>query len=327
MSVRGLVASSAVLFALALAADAQADDRQEKKVCAQASEEAQQLRTDGHPREARERLLVCVRDVCPQVVRKDCTLWLAEVEAALPSVVINARDGQGHDLVNVRVTLDGKPFTDKVDGKSIAVNPGIHVFRYEADDAPPIEEKVVVREGEKNRELVVTFKTPGPAVAPVPEPPTPPGVVAPSPAPAAHSGPPALTYVLAGVAVVAAGGYAYLGIQGKNDVDNLRSTCAPACSQSQKDSASQQREHLVRGRSRVARCRRHRVDREPRQGGAQHHERDDRFTHARVRRARFAPRRLLVPWRPLLDHDRASDGGGRAIRSGRRRGRMGRLRP
>jgi hypothetical protein len=240
MSVRGLVASSAVLFALALAADAQADDRQEKKVCAQASEEAQQLRTDGHPREARERLLVCVRDVCPQVVRKDCTLWLAEVEAALPSVVINARDGQGHDLVNVRVTLDGKPFTDKVDGKSIAVNPGIHVFRYEADDAPPIEEKVVVREGEKNRELVVTFKTPGPAVAPVPEPPTPPGVVAPSPAPAAHSGPPALTYVLAGVAVVAAGGYAYLGIQGKNDVDNLRSTCAPACSQSQKDSASQQ---------------------------------------------------------------------------------------
>jgi len=238
MSVRGLVASSAVL--LALAADAQADDRQEKKVCAQASEEAQQLRTDGHPREARERLLVCVRDVCPQVVRKDCTLWLAEVEAALPSVVINARDGQGHDLVNVRVTLDGKPFTDKVDGKSIAVNPGIHVFRYEADDAPPIEEKVVVREGEKNRELVVTFKTPGPAVAPVPEPPTPPGVVAPSPAPAAHSGPPALTYVLAGVAVVAAGGYAYLGIQGKNDVDNLRSTCAPACSQSQKDSASQQ---------------------------------------------------------------------------------------
>lgn len=239
MSVRGLVAWSAVFVGLALAADARADDRQEKKVCAQASEDAQQLRTDGHPREARERLLVCVRDVCPQVVRKDCTLWLAEVEAALPSVVINARDGQGHDLVNVRVTMDGKPFTDKVDGKSIAVNPGIHVFRYEADDAPAIEEKVVVREGEKNRELVVTFKTPGPAVAPVPEPPTP-GVVTPPPAPATRSGPPALTYVLAGVAVVAAGGYAYLGIAGKNDVDNLRSTCAPACSQSQKDSASQQ---------------------------------------------------------------------------------------
>jgi hypothetical protein len=215
---------------------AQAD---EKQVCALASEDAQQLRTEGRPREARERLLVCVRDVCPQIVRKDCTLWLAEVTAALPSVVVGARDGQGQDVVNVKVTLDGKPFTDRVDGKAIAVNPGVHTFHFEMEGAPPVDEKVVVREGEKNRELVVTFKTPAPPVVTAPVPVKPMG---PEPVPAesrSHSqGPPVLTYVFTGVAAVAAGGYAYFGIKGKNDVYDLRGTCAPGCSQSQKDNAS-----------------------------------------------------------------------------------------
>jgi hypothetical protein len=231
----GAAGAAAVLALLAAASSARAD---EKQVCALASEDAQQLRTEGRPKEARERLLVCVRDACPQIVRKDCTLWLAEVTAALPSVVVGARDAQGQDIVNVRVTLDGKPFTDKVDGKAIAVNPGVHTFHYEMDGAPPVEERVVIREGEKNRELVVTFKTPVPTVAPPQVPAKVPGSAEPLPPPAASHGPPVLTYVFGGLAVVAAGGYAYFGIKGKNDVDGLRSSCAPSCSEAQKDNAS-----------------------------------------------------------------------------------------
>jgi hypothetical protein len=175
-----------------------------------------------------------VRDVCPQIVRKDCTLWLAEVTAALPSVVVGARDAQGHDVLSLQVSLDGKPFASKVDGKAIAVNPGAHTFRFELAGAPPVEEKVVIREGEKNRDIVIAFKTPGAtsaASAPAPPEPVPPKATG-------SHGPPVLTYVLGGLGVVAAGGYAYFGIKGKSDVDNLRSSCAPGCTQSQKDSAS-----------------------------------------------------------------------------------------
>jgi hypothetical protein len=226
-----LGSAAGVLSSLSLLPAAHAD---EKQICAQASEEAQQLRTEGRPKEARDKLLVCVRDVCPQIVRKDCTLWLAEVTAALPSVVVGARDAQGHDVLSVQVSLDGKPFASKVDGKAIAVNPGAHTFRFELPGAPPVEEKVVIREGEKNRDIVIAFKTPGaPPAASSPAPPEP---VAPR-ATGSH-GPPVLTYVFGGLGVLAAGGYAYFGIKGKSDVDNLRSTCAPECTQSQKDSAS-----------------------------------------------------------------------------------------
>jgi hypothetical protein len=207
----------------------------EKQVCARASEDAQQLRSEGRPKEARERLLVCARDTCPGIVRKDCTLWLAEVTAALPSVVVAAKDAQGQDVVSVKVTLDGEPFTDKVDGKAIAVNPGVHTFHFEMEGAPPVDDKVVIREGEKNRALLVSFKTP--TAAPPPTPPTPP-IEPPPPPPSASHGPPAVTYVFGGLAVVAAGGYAYFGITGKNDVYNLRATCAPNCTDSQKNTAS-----------------------------------------------------------------------------------------
>jgi hypothetical protein len=224
-----------VCLAASLVGGAASARDDEKQACARASEEAQQLRSEGRPKEARDRLLVCARDTCPGIVRKDCTLWLAEVTAALPSVVVAAKDAQGQDVVTVKVTLDGEPFTDKVDGKAIAVNPGVHTFHFEMDGAPPVDDKVVVREGEKNRELLVTFKTPTAALPPKPAPPP---VEPPPPPPAASHAPPALTYVFGGLAVVAAGGYAYFGIKGKSDVDNLRATCAPDCTASQKNNAS-----------------------------------------------------------------------------------------
>src|SRR5580698_9599765 len=103
-----------VCLAASLVGGAASARDDEKQACARASEDAQQLRSEGRPKEARDRLLVCARDTCPGIVRKDCTLWLAEVTAALPSVVVAAKDAQGQDVVSVKVTLDGEPFTDKV---------------------------------------------------------------------------------------------------------------------------------------------------------------------------------------------------------------------
>src|SRR5580765_5052723 len=78
-----------------------AGSNDDKKACIASSEKAQQLRADGKLLASRQELLVCARDVCPGVVRKDCAKWLGELEDALPSIVLGAKDGKGHDLEDV----------------------------------------------------------------------------------------------------------------------------------------------------------------------------------------------------------------------------------
>ena len=138
--------------------------------CASAAEEAQPLRKDGKLSQAREKLLVCARPHCPVIVRNDCIRWLAEVESSLPTVVLRAVDENGRDLLDVRVTLDDKMITEKLDGKAVALDPGAHTFRFEAKDREPVVEQVLVRQGEVNR--IVSARLP-PAAGLKPPPPPP----------------------------------------------------------------------------------------------------------------------------------------------------------
>jgi hypothetical protein len=143
------------LATLAFSGRAWADDKQD---CIAASEAGQGKKLHGSLREAREQLLVCARGVCPAIVRQDCAQWLTEIVAALPSVVVGARDPEGHDLVDVTVSVDGVVVASRLDGRPIEVDPGAHRFRYAlATGAAPIEERVLIREGERNRSLTVTF--------------------------------------------------------------------------------------------------------------------------------------------------------------------------
>ena len=63
--------------------------------CVEAYERAQYMRRESKLRGAREALLVCAQDSCPAATRGDCVPWLAEVERALPTIVIAARDERG----------------------------------------------------------------------------------------------------------------------------------------------------------------------------------------------------------------------------------------
>src|SRR4051812_23133074 len=91
------------------------------QTCATAAETAETLRHGGKLLQARERLLVCTRAVCPTIVRADCIQWLAEVDVALPALVVRARDAEGRDVLAVRVLLDGHPWLDKLDGRAAPV--------------------------------------------------------------------------------------------------------------------------------------------------------------------------------------------------------------
>jgi len=213
--------------ALAIPRSASAD---EVATCVKASEQGQQLRDDGKYKRAQEQFMVCARDVCPSIVRQDCAEWLGSLDKSMPSVVISAKDGTGRDLSDVKVTVDGQPFTDKLDGKPMPLDPGEHTLHYETAGAPPVDDRIVMHAGEKNRQITVRLGAP---VAPPPVTPPPP----PPDAPSKSGGIPTAAIVVGAIGVVAIGSFAFFGITGKSDVSDLRDTCAPNCQQSQVDSA------------------------------------------------------------------------------------------
>jgi hypothetical protein len=138
----------------------------EKAACLDAVAKGQKLRSTHKLVEAREQLRVCAAAQCPAVVQSDCANWLAEVEKALPTVVVTAKSGAGTNLVDVKVTADGQPFASKLDGDAIAIDPGAHVLHFEAADGTALDQQVVVSEGERDQRVAVVLGPPASPASP-----------------------------------------------------------------------------------------------------------------------------------------------------------------
>jgi len=217
----------------ALPRTAAADDKQ---VCVAASEKGQQLRSSGKLVDAREQFNLCGRTECPKLIQQDCTQWMSEVLASLPSVVPGAKDRKGRDIVDARLTIDGRVVTETLDGKPIVVDPGVHTFVFEAKGvaaggAKAVKEQIVVKPGEKNRIVSVTIATgdDGGAGAGAGT-----GTTEP-PHEAPKSSPPIAAYVIGGLGVVALGAAGVMGLLANSDARDLRDTCAPNCKQADVD--------------------------------------------------------------------------------------------
>ncbi len=161
-----------------------ADD---KAACIAASAAGQTLRDDHKLVEAREQFRACAGVQCPLVVQKACTTWLGDVEKALPTVVVTAKDATGADLFDVRVTVDGAPLTTKLDGSAVPMNPGPHTFHFDFPGGASQEQPVLVAEGQKNQRVAVVLK----AAPSSPQPPQAPSSPLPQALPPAPHGSPA----------------------------------------------------------------------------------------------------------------------------------------
>ena len=224
---RAFAAASAFLALTAAAAHARADER---KACVDAFDRAQQLRDQKKLAAARAELLSCSRDVCPKVVAKECAEAVVEIDRDQPTLAIRARDGNGKDVSDVKVLVDGAPLVSSLDGSALPIDPGPHKLRFVRDGSPDVEEDVVIRVGEKNRPLDVTIGAS--KAAPV--------VVAPPPPPAPTAERqgfhvPILAWVSLGVGAVGFGVMAGLAASASSDASALRRTCAPGCAQAQVD--------------------------------------------------------------------------------------------
>lgn len=223
----GILASTFGLSRQAFAVDAEG--------CAAAYEQAQILRSRGKLRGAREQLLLCVQNGCPKFISTDCTHWLNDVDANTPTVVITAHDENGQELTAVRVTANGDPFLDGLDGKAVAIDPGPHVFHFERGSSRPVEQKYVIHQAERNGSITVELRGDADtsAVRRTSAAASPDGTLD-----VGESARRARWGMLAGaVGAVGVAGFAYFGLSGHADVEQLRARCAPSCRPSDVDSA------------------------------------------------------------------------------------------
>jgi len=161
MTVRA-VAVAATLACLLMARPSQAEGPT-KHDCVSANENAQDLRHAGRLREARAQFSLCAAANCPRAVQDDCAARLAELEKAMPHVVLRVLRADRHPVTSASVLLDGVPLTDALDGTPIAVDPGAHRLQIFADGQRPFDETVVIDEGDSARRVEAVLE---PVIAP-----------------------------------------------------------------------------------------------------------------------------------------------------------------
>jgi hypothetical protein len=219
----------AVSIASLAAREARADVTKEQ--CIDANRRGQVLRHDGKLSAARVELQSCVSASCPAMVRDDCARRLDELDRAQPSVVFEVKDGAGADVLDVRVSMDGELLAEHLDGTPLRVEPGGHVFSFEAIGHAAVTDRLLVREGEAGRHERVAVDGGAPAAAPAPgtvaaatqpTPPAAPAAVAPSRGPGAQK---IVGLGVGGAGVVGLGVGAVFGLLASSAWGDAKSAC------------------------------------------------------------------------------------------------------
>ncbi|MEP7049081.1 MAG: hypothetical protein ABJB12_01960 [Pseudomonadota bacterium] len=222
---------SAALALLAISAFAQRPARAEPpsasgsagSVCAQAYEQAQELRQSGKLLQARVQLESCAQDVCPDFIRNDCVTWDGEIRTEIPTVVFAARSA-GRDLSAVRVSLGQRLLASHIDGEAIELDPGEYDFEFAVEGMPPVTEHVLLARGERNRLLRAEFGAPSNSKEPSSD------TELASPAPTRSW---VLPAVFGGLGALGLAGFGAFGAWGHAGESSLKVTCSPHCSKDQ----------------------------------------------------------------------------------------------
>lgn len=229
------------VVALLFGATARADDSH-KAECASAYEKSQEFRTQNKLQKAQELLVVCAEASCPTFVQTDCAQWLTEVQKDQPTIVVAAKDKNGADVTAVKVSIDGDVVATELDGKPIPIDPGRHKLRFEMEGVPAVEQPIIAKQGEKDREVKVSFRQSDAEDVPA---------AYPKAESTAKELPPAdegtqkktntlrlASYIAGGVGAAGLIGFTVFGLMGKSEQADLESRgCAPNCPKSDTDSA------------------------------------------------------------------------------------------
>lgn len=191
-------------------------------VCFDAASSGQRARNEGRLLEAKASFIRCGAATCDAKVVARCVAWLEGAEAAIPSIVIHAKDGAGRDVPEGELAVDGRPADRFTNGMALELDPGRHELRFRAQGMVVVE-TIVLHEREKARSVDFVFRTePPPAFA-----------IEPS---RGAGRVPVAAWIFGGSAIVLGGAATYLGLTALDDRSTLG--CATSCAQADADSIS-----------------------------------------------------------------------------------------
>jgi hypothetical protein len=214
---RTAVAAALLLTCVVSASPVRADD----DACIAANNQAVALRKQGKLHDTLKQLAVCADPSCPSEIATECSRRVGDIDAAMPTLILSAKDGSGNDLFSVTVSMDGAPLLTTLDGRPVALDPGEHAFRFEVPGQPPLEKQIVLREGEKDRHENVVLGPPPAAPVPVLAP-----APAPTPEPSNWSTRRTLALVAGGAGVVGVGLGIVFGVLASSDQSQEKSNCS-----------------------------------------------------------------------------------------------------
>lgn len=195
-------------------------DEDKVAACLSSHTEGQELRQNSKLLESRDAFRLCSAAECPNQIIRDCGEWLEQVQRQIPSFSLRIT-ADGASRADAKVYLDGAPI-EKLSGKAVDVNPGVHRLRVTLPPFEPYESELVISDGEQFRVVEVAFRTPPSEIlAPTRQEPT--------PQPIMHRPVPVATYVFAGLTAAAAVSGAGWGLSSWSLRRELEASCAPRC--------------------------------------------------------------------------------------------------
>jgi hypothetical protein len=164
--------------------------------------------------------------------------WLAEIEAEIPSLLVQVVDATGTPVSDARLTIDG--YSSKLEGNPIPLDPGTHRIVAETSADAHVSSEVSLVPGDRAKTVVLqlpqTVVGPG-TPTPVTTEAAPSATIRTSAEPRPTRGIPAGAWVLGGTAVAAFGTAAYLIYDAYRKLDTLKGPppagCAPWCTDAQ----------------------------------------------------------------------------------------------
>lgn len=220
-----------VLGSLLTSATALAKPSKESSACYADFERSQELRRAHRLIEARASLSHCAVPTCPIAVSRPCEKWLAEVEAAIPTVTVRAETAAGEPIKQGSLSIDGA-VRGELPMVTFSLDPGEHTFVLRQSGETVARATIVLAEGDKSREVLL--RGPRPGGEPTPSgPPSTTGPATPNDRP--RRGLSAGPIALFATSAVGLGLFAIVGAGARSDANDLRTRCSPRCPSSDVD--------------------------------------------------------------------------------------------
>jgi hypothetical protein len=102
------------------------------------------------------------------VLSERCLGWLSELSTEIPTIVVAVVDARGRDRADAQVIIDGREHPGAAAGEKLALDPGPHLV-VASQRGQRVEQRIVLRAGERLRHVRLALAAPAPAPEPTPD--------------------------------------------------------------------------------------------------------------------------------------------------------------